>query len=195
MKSWSWTALLLTSLCWGCGSSPNTAFYALAAARGTVRQVALGTIEIRRPAIAGYLDRTEILAPWDGQRLQLAQSTGWGEPITAMIGRVLAEDLGDRLQGTIVFSAASELSLQPSAVIELAIRKFDLDPDGSVRLKALVVVRWQRTDAAPVTRAVELRAQPTAADTGGVVAAMSSLLGQLADEIATDLVAHDGRDS
>src|SRR5688572_27394277 len=101
----------------GC-SSPNTTYYALAAVSGTIRQASLGPVEVRRPRVAGYLDRTEILAQWDGQRIQLASNSGWGEPITAMIGRVLAEDLSDRLPGTIVVDASSELSIQAATVIE-----------------------------------------------------------------------------
>ena len=76
----AWAAVGLSFF--GCGSSPNTAYYTLAAVSGTVRQASLGTIEVRRPGIAGYLDRAEILAQWDDHRLRLAQNACWGEPIT-----------------------------------------------------------------------------------------------------------------
>jgi uncharacterized protein len=180
-----WIGLGLLLLC-GCGSSPNTAYYALAAVSGTVRPASLGTIEVRRPGIAGYLDRAEILAQWNGHRLQLAQNECWGEPIASMIGRVLAEDLTDRLRGTIVFSAASDLSIPASTVVELAIGKFDLDQDGTVHLNALTSVRGSGRQA---TRAIALQARPVTSETGAVVATMSRLLGQLADEIATILMA------
>jgi uncharacterized protein len=169
-----------------CGSSPNTAYYALAAVSGTMRQASLGTIQVRRPGIAGYLDRAEILTQWDGHRMRLRESECWGEPIAPMIGRVLAQDLTDRLRGTIVFSASSDLSLQASTVVELAIWKFDLDRDGSVHLDALAVVRGSGRE---VTHAITLRARPASTDTSAVVAAMSNLLGQLADEISTALIA------
>jgi uncharacterized protein len=184
MKISTWVALMLTFS--GCGSSPSTAYYALAAVSGTIRQASLGTIEVRRPSIAGYLDRAEILTQWDGHRIQLAQSECWGEPIASMIGRVLAEDLTHRLRGTIVFSAASDLSIQASTVVELAIWKFDLDRDGSVHLDALTSVRASGQQS---TRAIALQARPATTDTNAVVAAMSSVLGQLADEISIALVA------
>jgi uncharacterized protein len=172
-------------LCWGCGSSPNTTYYTLAAVSGTLRQASMDTVEVRRPGIAGYLDRTEILAQWDGQRLQLSENVAWGEPIAAMIGRVLAEDLGERLRGTIVLGASSELSIQAGAVVELVIRKFDFGTDGYVHLNAIASVR---REGKPSTRALALQARPVATDTGSVVAAMSNLLGQLADEIANALL-------
>lgn len=184
----AWIAALLA--CCACGSSPNTAFYALAAVRGTIQQASLGAIEVRRPSIAGYLDRAEILGPWDGQRLQLSQSTCWAEPIAAMLGRVLAEDLNHRLQGTVVFNAASGLSIQADAVVELAVWKFDLDRDGYVQLDALASLRWPQGQHPASTRAIALRAQPATSAASGVVDAMSGLLGQLADEIAAALSAH-----
>jgi uncharacterized lipoprotein YmbA len=170
----------------GCGSSPATAYYALAAVSGSMRQAALGTLEVRRPGIAGYLDRAEILTQWDGQRLQLAQNACWGEPLASMIGRVLAEDLTERLRGTIVFSASSDLSIPAATVIELAIWKFDLGPDGYVHLNALSSVRGA---GQPAARAITLQARPATTDPNAVVATMSSLLGQLADEIANALTA------
>jgi hypothetical protein len=170
----------------GCGSSPNTTYYALAAVSGTIRQASLGSIEVRRPGIAGYLDRTEILAQWDGQRLQLVNNAGWAEPIASMIGRVLTEDLSDRLHGTIVFGASSDLSIQATTVIELVVRKFDLGPDGYVHLNVLWSVRGEGRSS---TRAVALQARPVRADTDAVVGTMSNLLGQLADEITNALLA------
>jgi len=169
----------------GCGSSPNTTYYALAAVSGTIRQASLGTVEVRRPGIAGYLDRTEILGPWDGQRLQLSQGAGWAEPISAMVGRVLAENLESRLPGTVVFAASSDLSLQANTVIELVIRKFDLGSDGNVHLNVLWSVRG---GGQTTTRTSSLQATPSAADTGPTVTAMGSLLGKLADEIAGALL-------
>jgi uncharacterized lipoprotein YmbA len=170
----------------GCGTSPNTTYYSLAAVSGKVREASLGTIEVRRPGIAGYLDRSEVLAQWDGQRLELAHNTAWAEPIAAMIGRVLADNLSDRLHGTIAFGASSDLSIQASTVIELAIRKFDLSSDGNVHLNAL----WSLRGAGqPATHAVALQARLATTDTGAVVAAMSGLLGQLADEITSALLA------
>ena len=185
-KSLRGLALSGVMLLAGCGSSPATAYYALAAVSGSMRQASLGTIEVRRPGIAGYLDRAEILTQWDGHRLQLAQDACWGEPIASMIGRVLAEDLTDRLRGTIVFNASSDLSIKATTVIELAIWKFDFGPDGFVHLNALSSVRG----AGPQTaRAIALQARPATTEPGAVVAAMSGLLGQLADEIANALMA------
>jgi uncharacterized lipoprotein YmbA len=184
MKRWIWVAVGLMYC--ACGSSPNTTYYALAAVSGTLQQASLGAIEVRRPGIAGYLDRTEILAQWDGQRLELANNSGWAEPLAAMIGRVLAEDLGDRLHGATVFAASSDLSIQATTAVELVIRKFDLSSDGYVHLNVLWSVR---SAGQATTHATALQTRPVTTDTGAVVAAMSSLLGQLADEIAKVLKA------
>jgi uncharacterized lipoprotein YmbA len=186
MKTSMRAVWLLVMMLAGCGSSPSSAYYALAAVSGTIHQAALGTIEVRRPAVAGYLDRAEILTQWDGQRLQLAHYECWGEPLASMIGRVLAEDLTERLRGTIVFNASADLSLRAATVIELSLWKFDLGPDGAVHLDALAALRGA---GEPTTHAIRLQARPVTTDTGAVVAVMSQLLGQLADQLATALIA------
>lgn len=173
--------LCVTMLLAGCGSSPATDYYSLAAVSGKARSASLGTIEVRRPDIAGYLDRAEILTQWDGHRLQLTPNACWGEPLASMVGRVLAEDLTDRLRGSIVFSAASDLSIPADTVIELALWKFDLASDGYVHLNALTSLRGS---GPPATRVFALQARPATTDPDAVVAAMSDLLGQLADGIA-----------
>lgn len=172
----------------GCGSSPTPTYYTLAAVRGTIRQAQVGPIEVRRPAVAGYLDRTEILERWDGLRMQLANDACWGEPIAAMIGRVLAEDLSERLRDTIAFSSSSDLTVHAGTVIELMIQKFDLAFDGRVHLHVLWSVRGARQSS---THALQLQSRPIEADTDAIVAAMSRLLGQLADEIAKVLASTD----
>lgn len=183
----AWIAI--AGLLCACGSSPSTTYYSLAATSGTLRQAALGVIEVRRPGVAGYLDRTEILARWDGQRLQLAQGAGWAEPLSAMIGRVLAENLDERLPQTVVFSASSQLSVQADRVIELHVRKFDQARDGSLQLKVLWSVRGAGQTS---THATTLQARPTGPETAATVAAMSTLLGQLADQIAVTLLERAG---
>lgn len=186
MKTAVWSLAVGLMLC-GCGSSPNPTYYTLAAVSGTVRQASLGAIEVRRPGVAGYLDRTEILAQWDGQRLQLASNSAWGEPIASMIGRVLAEDLTNRLHDSIAVSATSDLTVQTTTAVELVIRKFDLGADGYVHLNVLASVR---SGGQSTPRAIALQARPTSTtDTDAIVAAMSGLLGQLADELANVLVA------
>jgi hypothetical protein len=104
-----------------------------------------------------------------------------------MIGRLLGENLANRLPGTIVFSESSPISASPDAVVSVDIQRFDLGDDGAVTLLAEVTVEKPPSHAPLGSRRVELRARPAASGTVGLVGAMSSLLGQLADVIAVYL--------
>lgn len=172
----------------GC-SSPEPAFYTLAATPGTARPGAPHLVELRRPSIAGYLDRSEIVRGDTGAyRLDLRAGERWGEPFGAMLGRVLAEDLSQRLPGTTVFTAQGSLSPDPQAQIEIDVPRFDLGTNGRVVLRAQVAVsRAHNGRAAPRTRTVQVEVTPAATGTPALIAAMSQALGQLADAIAAML--------
>ena len=178
--------LLLACAHAACGTSAEPLYYALASAPGARVAKALGTIEVRQPNVAGYLDRSEILTEVVDHRLRLATNERWGEPFGVMIGRVLAEDLSERLPGSTVFTEASGMSIRAARFVELSIWKFDLDADGYVRLKALLALRSEAGDVPTVTRTVNLQARP-GVGLHGQVDAMSRLLGLLADEIVGSL--------
>jgi uncharacterized lipoprotein YmbA len=104
-----------------------------------------------------------------------------------MIGRVLTDDLAERLPNSTVFSEASDLSLRAAHVVELSIGKLDLDPDGYLRLRALLLVRSEAVQTPVRARTVTLSTRPATTELPGLVAAMSRLLGELADDIARSL--------
>jgi uncharacterized lipoprotein YmbA len=176
-------ALVCTIALAGCGASPEPFYYTLAPTPGVAAPAPLAghAIEVRQPSIAGYLDRSEIVVQVVEHRLRLASNQRWSEPLGLMIARILADDLTERLPGSTVFSEAAHLSVEPTSVVELGVRKFDLDADGFVRLKALLVVR---SGAGQSARAVALQARPKTSETSDLATSMSDLLGQLADEIA-----------
>jgi len=172
-----------------CGSSPDPIYYAMAPshATGAGQPGWAHLVELRRPALAGYLDRAEIVSRVVDYRLRVASGESWSEPLGDMIGRLLGENLANRLPGTIVFSESSPISASPDAVVSVDIQRFDLGDDGAVTLLAEVTVEKPPSHAPLGSRRVELRARPAASGTVGLVGAMSSLLGQLADVIAVYL--------
>ncbi len=175
--------VLLLGLALGACSSPEPAYYTLAAVPGTPRGGAPGTIELRRPGIAGYLDRPEIVRSGGDYRLRVAAGERWGEPFGDLFGRVLAEDLNQRLTGTSVFTAAGAISAQADAALELDVQRFDLDAGGDVVLLAQIAVSRTRRGPA-TTRVFRLTQRPAGPSTAELVAAMSMALGALADAAA-----------
>ncbi len=178
---------LLMLLASGC-SSPEPAFYTLAASPGIARPGGPRLVELRDPSVAGYLDRSEIVRNDTSYKLDLRPGERWGEPFGSMLGRVLAEDLNQRLPGTTVFTSHGSLSPEPQAQIEVDVPTFDLHSGGRVVLRAQVAVtRTARGGSTSRTRSVQIETAPAAAGTPALVAAMSHAVGQLADAIATML--------
>jgi uncharacterized lipoprotein YmbA len=179
-------ALLLTPMVLAVArcASPDPAIYTLHAVPGTVGGGGPPAVKLARPGLAGYLDRPEIVRASAANRLALRSGERWGEPLGDMIGRVLAEDLSQRMAGSSVFTEAGSISVDPAATIELDIQRFDLDASGIVILQAQVAVEPGRSHDPVGTRSIRLSQPPASDATGDLVSAMSALLGQLADQIA-----------
>jgi uncharacterized lipoprotein YmbA len=182
--SWPRRTLLLAALS-GCARSPDAALYTLAPLPGGAGRGGPATVELRRPGLAGYLDRPEIVRAAGPYQVGLAGSERWAEPFGDMLGRVLAEDLTQRLPGSTIFTEAGGLSADGDAVVELDVQRFDADAQGQVALLALVAVRRPGADRAGArTRSVRLAVPAGGTSTAQMVAAMSAALGQLADQVA-----------
>ncbi len=175
--------LLLGLLLASC-SSPEPSFYTLAAVRGTPQAGAPALVELRRPGIAGYLDRSEIVRANSPYQLQLHSGERWGEPFGDMIARVLAEDLNSRLAGTSVFTSAGSISADAGATVELDLQKLDAGPSGEVQFLGQVAVTRGRATGAARTETIRLSVRPAGTSTADYVAAMSTALAEASDHVA-----------
>lgn len=173
-------------------SSPDPAYYTLRTVPGPVQAGGPPAVKLARPGLAGYLDRPEIVRDSAANRLAIRSGERWGEPLGDMIGRVLAEDLSQRLAGSSVFTEAGTISVDPAATIELDIQRFDLDASLTVVLVAQVAVERGRSHDPAGTRSVRLTMAPASDTTSDLVVAMSALVGQLADVTAGMVLAAAG---
>ena len=176
-------ALLLLSLLAACARSADPRLYTLVAKAGSATYPTPGTLEVRRPTVAGYLDRREIVRGVLGERLELSDDANWAEPLDAMFGRVLAADLALRLPQSRVFTDLNTLGAVADARLDVEVQRFEQGPEGVV-LQVLIALR-RGDQIAPVSlEAMTLHDRNTQHETEPVVAAMNGLLGELADRIA-----------
>jgi hypothetical protein len=187
MRALAALALALALALVGCARSPTPDFYTLALVAGAEQSLALRSIELRRIGLAGYLDRPDIVRSAAGYRLELAANDRWGEPLGGMLARVLAEDLLQRLPGVAVFDETGAISARPDRVVEIDIQRFDAGADGAIVLLAEVAVRAGEASGTGGARTVRLTARPSGPGTAAQVAAMSAVLGQLADAVVAML--------
>ena len=179
--------LLLAGLLLSSCRSPDPSYYTLAPVRGTPLPGAPALVELRRPGIAGYLDRSEIVRSNTTYQLRLNSQERWGEPFGDMVARVLAEDLHNRLSGTSVFTSTGAISADTGARIEIDLQRFDSDPNGQVQLLAQVAISRGSDRSATTAQTIRIAVSPAGPSTAEYVAAMSQALAQAADQVAARL--------
>jgi hypothetical protein len=171
--------LVATAALVGC-ASPTPTLYVLAPLPGTPQGGGPTTVELREVGLARYLDRSQIVRSSEGYRLDVLSNEWWGEPVAAMLSRVLVQALTQRLPGSTVFAESGAITVNAVATVAVNIQRLDADASGSAVLVAQVEVRGKTT----LTRDVQLTVAPTGPGTAGLVQAESQALAQLADTIA-----------
>ncbi|MBV9948152.1 MAG: membrane integrity-associated transporter subunit PqiC, partial [Myxococcales bacterium] len=122
-----------------CGSSPEPVYYALGPTGGAAQPGWARLVELRRLGLAGYLDRADIVSGVSDHRVRIESGQRWAEPLGDMMGRVLAQDLSQRLPGSTVFTESS-VSLDPDATVEVDVQSLDIGDDGRLTMTAQVVI-------------------------------------------------------
>jgi uncharacterized lipoprotein YmbA len=173
-------------------ASPDPKLYTIAAIPGSVLAGAPKVIASHGVGVAQYLQRSPIVMSSGDYRVALRANAWWGEPVDAMLGRVLVEDLAQRLPQSTIYSSAGAVTGSPEATIELEVQRLDLDRDGTLLLIAQASVIY-KDRGSPDTRSFRISQPPPSSDVEGQVAAASTAIGQLADRIAAMLVANPGR--
>jgi len=184
-------ALVAAWLAWGClGSSALTRLYVLAPMEGTPESGAPAmSVGVGPVALAGYLDRPQIVTRPSADSIDLAEFDQWGEPLRDGISRVLAEDLSRQLPAARISVFPSRGLARIRYRVEVDVTRFDGPAGGATTLEA----RWRILDDASGTELAGQTSLRTEA-TGGAgyartVSAMSRALAGLSREIAVSLVA------
>jgi uncharacterized protein len=166
-------------------SSPNPDLYTIAPVTGATVAGAPKAIELRQIGLARYLERSQIVRSSENYRLDVMANDWWGEPLGAMLARVLVEELSQRLPQSTVYAETGAVSVSPDATVELNVSRLDENTAGTLVLQAQAAVVKGRGE--PVTRGFRLEIPPSDNRVGGEVAAVSVAVGQLADGLAAML--------
>ena len=175
--------LVLAGLPVACASpSPNQ--FVLEAWPGTIRHGAPKSIVVRPISLARYLERPQIVRSVAGYRVEQLPNDWWGEPLDAMVLRILVEELSERLPDSTVVADTGAITPKSDVAVEVNLQRMDLDAAGTLDLAAQIAV-----DARSVrSTGVALSIKPQADTTSALVGAMSMAIGQLADAIVLLLV-------
>lgn len=169
-------------------SSPEPMLYTITPVQGPTITGAPPVIVLQTIGLARYLDRSQIVRSSEANRLDVRNNDWWGEPLGAMLGRILTEALTQRLPQSTVIDEAGAVTAAPDAVIEIDIRRLDEDSGGSLILLAQANVSFKSRKSS-VLRNFRIVVPPSGTGTPGLVTAIGASVGQLADGIAAMLVA------
>jgi len=167
-----------------CASSPPTHYYALepVAADGGPRQVTGTPVKIDAVHIPPALDRSSMLRGESANRLDISSQDEWAGDLGEMIRRVLTQDLAERLPSGMVIAPHSPAPADARGIV-VDILTFQPQGAGEVTLDAAWTL-LQGTQSNPVLRRSVHLTTSASASARGEAAAMSTLLGELADRMA-----------
>lgn len=168
-------------------ASPNPVLYTLDVTSGGRRMGAPARVLLQDIAVAPYLDRKAIVRSSGGYHIAVAQNDWWGEPIGAMLGRVLSAELEQRLPGSTVYTEGGAVSARPQATVALNLTRFDRAADGQVVLVAQAGITFTGQGRPAVTESLRFTVPTGGPGMTDQIAAMSTAWGQLADRLALAL--------
>lgn len=176
-------------------SSPNSQLYTLSASNGESAQTAdgngadLAVLAVGPVDLPDYLRRPQIVSREGENRIKVAEFDRWAAPLNEQVERVLAENLGGRVQNMVVVNYR-EQRFRPRYRVTMSIERFERQASGNVQL----VGRWTLADAdtgkALLTRRDSFTVPIQGQGYEGTVAALSKALSQLADAVAGALRSH-----
>ena len=168
-------------------SSPSPVLYTIAPATGTSQSGGPKVVALQQISIARYLERSQIVRSSENYRLDVMENDWWGEPLGAMLSRVLVEELGQRLPQSTVIGESGAVTAPADATVELNVQQLDKDSSGNLILQAQSSVSF-KSRGSPVLRNFRFTVPPPTPDIPGEVTAISTAVGQLADGIASVLL-------
>lgn len=177
--------LIVVCAATGC-ASPNPNLYTIAPIQGPVHSGAPKVIAVHEIGTAHYLERDQIVRSSENYRLEVMSNDWWGEPLSAMLGRVLVQELSQRLPRSTVYLSGGAISATPDAGVELELQRLDMNAAGELVLLAQAAVTFNGRAKTP-TRSFRLLVASPQPGIAGQVAATSTAFGQVADAIASML--------
>jgi uncharacterized lipoprotein YmbA len=168
-------------------SSPSPVLYTIAPVQGRVQTGGPKVVALQQISTARYLERSEIVRSSENYRLDVMSNDWWGEPLGAMLSRVLIEELSQRLPQSTVFAESGAVTASPDATIEVNLQRLDEDAAGNLVLQAQASISFKRRSE-PALRNFRFVVTPPAAGIQGEVTAISLAVGQLADGLSSMLV-------
>lgn len=177
------SAILLTA----CASSPEPAYFSLAAGQETrAPQANFPSVLITRTRIPEAVDRPQLVLYGQGQQLHISEQWRWAGPLRREIPRLLAFQLGQALGSGQVSSGVDDS--QARAIdfrIEIDVLRFEMQS----RRVAIADMQWRIIPAqgAPLAGRSEAWESAKSDDINALVEAQRNAIAKAAEDIAREI--------
>lgn len=174
----------------GCGHSPPVRYITLNAETVTtpLTTTQVQPVQLTAVHIPAELDRLNVVTQISANQLVIHDTDRWGAPLGQMMRRTLAQDLLTRLPaGSFVLPDAPAPPNTRTLVV--TVLSWDADAKGTLTLQVAWTLLSGQPSQAVLTQQVTLTSVIANGDAASQAAAMSHLLGQLADRIAISIIA------
>lgn len=185
-KFWILIAVLMLSSC-VFGVSQPSRFYTLQPEElGLyVNNEVKANIGVREVAIPDYLDKPQIVTLKDNLvELNISETNRWSEPLSTMIQRVVADDIGDDLPNAMVKPRVSGRE-SFKYIVQIEINKME----GSWKKEAVLEAWWSisNKNGKILAQKKTSLSRPLGSSYDDLVKVESILLGELSNEISTQI--------
>jgi uncharacterized protein len=138
-------------------------------------------------SLPAYLERLEFATRVSPSEVAYSQMDRWAEPLSANVAAVLLQNLSSLLPATPVVGYPWQVGAKVDYQIEIGLRQFECGSDDQCALAGRWLIKDTRTGRFVVTRESSLSRSARASNGVAVAQALSDLLGELSEEIATAL--------
>ncbi len=178
-----WLFLVAAAL-GGCGSSPKPNFYTLDADMVPKRTEvkAVYTVAIGPVTVPDLLDRPQIVTRTSTNQVAINEFERWAEPVRSQIGRVVAANLSQSLDGAYVYAYPQSATVDADYKLLIDVQRFDSMPADAVAVDVLWTLRPAK--GAPRTGRSVVREPINGKGYHALVAAHSRALVTISSEIA-----------
>jgi uncharacterized lipoprotein YmbA len=175
----------------GCGNSMPVRYVTLNAMPVTTPRTTtpIPPVQLTAVHIPAVLDRPEVVTLASRNRLTIHDGDRWGAPFAQLMRRTLAQDLVTRLpSGSFVFPDAP--APPDTRTLVVTVLDCEADASGTLRLQAAWTLLSGHPAHVTLTQQATLETGIAGHDAEAQAAAMSRVLGELADDIAASVIAH-----
>ncbi len=175
-------ALLVVTACIKLGPSTDLSRFFLLTPDPAAPAAATGLVVGVGPVtLPEYLDRDVIVTRVGPNEIHLAASDRWAEPLATQLPETLARNVGARLGASHTVTYPWARAVEPDVVVRVDFTRFEAERAGTAHLEAA----WSVEARGIVRSGSTVATQPLdGATVDAAVAALSTLLGRLGEEIA-----------